>query len=301
MSINVTLHQLRAFTTVARTASFTRAAQRLALSQPALSIAVRQVEEQLGVTLFDRTTRRVTLTPEGEDFLPTAERLLHDFDTAISDIRAIAERRRGRVALSALPSVAIRLLPPIVARFTERYPGISVHLRDDNASGVQHRVRRNEADFGIGSAWQPDPELEFTSLVRDRVGLVCRSDHPLAESTAALPWSALARYTFLGLGRDTGIRPLLESAGALPDCVLSPHFEVSNIATLSGMLEAGLGVTALPRLAVLQEQHPHLVFRELTAPALERQICIITRRARSLSPAAHTLRELIREHVAESA
>ena len=104
----VNLRHIRAFLAVAQLASFTRAADRLSLSQPALTICIRQLEDLVGVALFNRTTRRVRLTKAGEDFLPTAERLIHDFEAAIDDVRAIAERRHGRVSLATISLIATR-------------------------------------------------------------------------------------------------------------------------------------------------------------------------------------------------
>lgn len=295
--MTASIKQLRAFVEIARRGNFTRAAEALSLSQPALTIIINQFEDILGVRLFDRTTRRVRLTQEGSAFLPTAERLLHDFDTAIDDLRAVAERRRGRVGIAALPSVAVRLLPDIVAKFTLRYPGISVHLHDDNASGVQQRVLRGEVDFGIGSRWEDSADLEFRPLLSDPFGLVCPADHPLASARGPIPWQALGGHPFLGLARDTGIWPLLHRVSDLPESVLAPQYEVSNIATLEGMLQAGLGITALPALAVPRRRELRLVFRPLTNPVLHRDLCAITRRGRSLSPAAESLYELAAEEI----
>jgi DNA-binding transcriptional LysR family regulator len=291
--MNVTLKHLRVFVEVAHQGSFTRAAERLSLSQPALTIAIGQFEETLGVRLFDRTTRRVTLTGDGEDFLATAERLLEDFDAAIADMRDLAERRRGRVGIAALPSVAVRLLPQVVASFSEAYPGVRIHLHDANAKGVQRRVQRKEVDFGIGSLWEPDPELEFQPLLRDPFVMVCRAGHPLARGKGALPWRRLAGHDFIGMGRDTGIRPLLRATQGLPEDIHAPKYEVSSVAALEGMLEAGLGLTALPLLAVPVSRPRKLVSRRLVEPVVEREIGLITRRGRSLSPAAEQMRDML--------
>ncbi len=291
--MSITLKHLRSFAEVARQGNFTRAAQALSLSQPALTITIHQFEDLIGVKLFDRTTRRVRLTSEGEEFLPTARRVLEDFDHAIAGIREVAERRRGRVGVATLPSVAVRLLPEVIARFTQSYPGIHVHLHDDNASGIQRRVRRNEVDFGISSRWEVAPDLDFSPLMSDPFGMVCRADHPLAQRTGAITWQELGGYTFLGLAPDTGIRPLMQAVGDLPENIRVPQYEASNIATVEGMLAAGLGITALPALAVSAALDRGLVFRNLTMPAIEREICLVTRKGRSLSPAASTLRDLI--------
>ena len=291
--MNITLKHLRAFVEVARQGSFTRAAGALFVSQPALTVIINQFEEFSGLRLFDRTTRRVWLTKDGRDFLPSAERVVEEFDAAVLGLSAVAERRRGRVTLATLPSVAIRLLPGILKKFTERHPAISVHLHDSNASGVQRRVERGEVDFGIASRWEDNAELRFEALLRDRFGLVCRPDHPLAKSGEPLAWSELAGYPFLGLARDTGIWPLLNGIDGLPDSVRRPLYEVANIATLEGMLQAGLGITVLPELALPRAHAPALMFRPLVGPALRREICVIRRHGRSLSPAAQRMLELI--------
>ena len=293
--MNITLKHLRVFVEVAHQGSFTRAAERLSLSQPALTIAVGQFEESLGVRLFDRTTRRVSLTSDGEDFLATAERLLEDFDVAVADMRDLAERRRGRVGIAALPSVALRLLPEVVADFSKAYPGVRIHLQDANARGVQERVQRKEVDFGIGSLWEPDPELAFEALIRDPFVMVCRREHPLARGKGPLPWRRLAGHDFIGMGRDTGIRPLIHAVRDLPEAVQMPKCEVSSIPALEGMLEAGLGVAALPLLAVPTGRSKRLVSRRLVEPVVEREIGLLTRRGRSLSPAAEQMRSMLVE------
>ena len=291
--MNVTLKHLQAFVAVAQEGSFTRAARRLALSQPALTIQINHFEEELGVRLFDRTTRRVLLTDNGAEFLPTAERLLEDVHSAIAEVRDVAARRRGRVGVATLPSIAVKLMPDMIGAFRRDYPGVSVHLLDANASGVQARVRRKEVDFGLASQWQLDEDLQFEPVMRDPFRVVCRRDHPLAAGDGPLTWADLADQDFLGLAPDTGIRPLIEAIADLPASVRQPPVEVSNIATLEGMLTAGLGVSVLPELALPSDPDGRLTSRPLHGPALSRELCLITRRGRSLSPAAQSLRDLI--------
>lgn len=299
--MNVTLKHLQAFVTVAREGSFTQAAKQLALSQPALTIQVNQFEEELGVRLFDRTTRRVALTDNGAEFLPAAQRLLDDFEAAIADVREVAQRHRGRVGVATLPSIAVRLMPRIVADFQAAFPGVSVHLHDANASGVQRHVRLKEVDFGLASMWEPDQDLEFETVLTDAFGLVCRDDHPLAAGTGPVAWQELAGHSFLGLAPDTGIRPLVRAAEGLPENVHQPQVEVSNIATLEGMLMAGIGISALPELALPDQYKDRLVFRPLVEPEMTRAICLITRRGRSLSPAAQSMRDMILERLSQRA
>ena len=275
---------------VAHHGSFNRAAEELSRTQPAITLVIKQLEDYIGVKLLERTTRRVIPTVEGENFLPIAERLVRDFDTAIYDLRAVAERRRGHVSMAILPSVATSLLPPIITDFSLKYPGIDIHLQDDNSRGVQLRVERNEVDFGVGSIWQPNSELEFTPLLTDTYELICHKDHPLAQESGPLGWQQLEKETFL----DTGISQLL----TIRKHIGTPKFKFSNVTTLFAMLEAGLGITALPSLAV-PLHNKNLVSRPLVDPVETREICLITRKGWTQSPAAEAMLEMLLERIAK--
>lgn len=288
--MSVKISYLRAFEEVARSGSFTRAAEKLSLTQPSLSMAIRQLEEELNLKLINRTTRRLSLTEEGAKFLPTVSRLLEEFDTAVANARSVAERRSGRVSLAVLPSVATMLMPQVTASFSSAYPAIKVHLREDNSSGVWDRVARNEVDFGIAGNYAGDPELDFVPIFSDRFGAVFRNDHPLAKTKEPVPWETLLRYRLIGLAADTGIHPLIDRAHSIPEGIRLPGHEVSNILTALSLVEAGLGITAIPAFAAMLERHPTLVFRPLVRPALTREIGFVVRRGKALSPAAEGMR-----------
>ncbi len=291
--MSLTLRHVRAFVEVAHQGSFRRAAEKLFVSQPALTITINQLEDQVGVSLFNRTTRRVNLTTDGEDFLPIAERLVADFDRAISDLKTSARRRGGQVTIALLPSMTMKLLPELLAGFKSTNPEVRIVLKDDNARGVQRQVVNNEADFGIGNLWEPDSELEFTPLTHDPVGLVCPPDHPLGKSSASLSWSKLEDFSFVGMSRDTGVHKLIKAIEGCPDSVRLPEYEVLTMAALGGILEAKLAITVLPSLAVPSHMHPALVFRKLIKPKIERELCIITRRNYPLSESAQKVRDML--------
>ncbi len=293
----INLRHLRAFVAVAREGNFTPAAESLLLSQSALTITVQQLEDCVGVTLFNRTTRQVGPTIDGENFLSVAERLLEDFDKAIADVRVEAERRGGRVDVAVLPSVAIRLMPDILEHFRESHAGIRLVLHDDNARGVQRQVRHNEVDFGIGSPWRPHPDLEFTALTRDRFGLVCRSDHALARKKGPVSWRELQNFPLFVMAADTGVYSALRAAPDLPDWVRTPAGEVLAMVTLVEMVRAGLGITVLPELARPGPSEPTLVFRRLVNPVIERELCFISRKNQALSTAARAVWEGISAQV----
>ena len=149
--MNISLRQIRAFIVVARFSSFTRAADLLHLTQPALTVQIRQLEQALGVKLFDRNTRAVELTRIGRELLPVLERLLGEFDAVVVSTREIAAMRYGIVRIAALPSVAATVLPPLIARFKQHHPQIRVAVRDSVGGRINAMVREEIVDFGIGS------------------------------------------------------------------------------------------------------------------------------------------------------
>jgi LysR family transcriptional regulator, carnitine catabolism transcriptional activator len=285
--MNINLNQLRVFVAVARLGNFTRAAERLHLSQPSMSLHIRQLEQDLGVRLFDRSTRSVALTRAGDDFLPTAERLLDDVQSAVASVADLAARRRGRVAVAVLPSVAAELLPRAMAALHARHPDITVSLRDDVAELIPARVRSGEVDFGLGAIDSIDADIAGSPLVSDELIAVFPPSHPLAS--AKTTWRALAKYPFVAMSRDSSVRRLTEQAFAHNGLVLEPAFEAKYMSTAVGIIAHGLGIGTLPSSAVSMVRHAGLAHAEIRGPVMKRQIGIMTRRGRSLSPAAEAL------------
>jgi LysR family carnitine catabolism transcriptional activator len=303
--MNVDLHQLRIFVAVARLGNFTRAAERLSLSQPTLSLHIRQLEQDLRIRLFDRSTRSVALTRAGDDFLPIAERLLDDFQSAVTSVADLAARRRGRVAVAVLPSVAAELLPRAIALLHARHPDVSVSLRDDVAEHIPARVRSGEVDFGLGAIDNVDADISGAALFSDELVAVLPPAHPLANaskvtSTRKTPsaenttWRALARHPFVAMSRDSSVRRLTEQAFARNGLVIEPVFEAKYMSTAIGIIANGLGVGVLPSSALSMVVQAGLSHAAIHGPVMQRRIGIMTRRGRSLSPAAQALIECLK-------
>jgi DNA-binding transcriptional LysR family regulator len=297
--MSIDLHQLRTFVAVARLGNFTRAAERLGLSQPSLSLHIRQLEQDLRVRLFDRSTRSVALTRAGDDFLPTAERLLDDFQSAVAAVADLAARRRGRVAVAVLPSVAAELLPRAIALLRAAHPDVSVSLRDDVAEHIATRVRSGEVDFGLGAIDSVDADISGAALVSDELIAVLPPTHSLSSSGKAAPmakttWRALAKHPFVAMSRDSSVRRLTEQAFAHNGLVLEPAFEAKYMSTAIGIIANGLGVGALPSSALSMIRQAGLRHAAVHGPVMKRRIGIMTRRGRSLSPAAQTLIEALK-------
>ncbi|RYF27314.1 MAG: LysR family transcriptional regulator, partial [Comamonadaceae bacterium] len=179
--MNISTRQLDAFLALAAQRSFTRAAAQCHLSQPAFSTLIRALEEDVGVRLFDRSTRHVDLTAEGENFLESARRIRAEVDAALTSLRDAATLQRGRVAIALLPSLAAGWLPGVLADYRAQHPGIELDIADVLSEPCIERVAAGKADFALAAIRADTPELQAEPFCRDGFHLVCRQDHPLAH------------------------------------------------------------------------------------------------------------------------
>lgn len=283
--MKVTLAQLRAFVAVSREGSFTRAAEKLDTSQPSITAAVKQLERILELKVFDRSTKTLQLTKASKTFLPGVERILDELDATLTEFRSVSDGSQGTVATAVLPSVATNLLPSAVKSFSAAFPNIRISLRDDNSSGVCERVFSGEVDIGIAGLTEKFGGLHFEPLIRDPFGAVVHKTHPLAKEKGPLRWNELAGFPYISFSSDTGIRPILDTLSDVPDNVKEPWVEVSNIATVLSLIKTNQGIAALPKMSVNTIEND-VVFRTLLNPPLFRELGLITRKGRTLSPAA---------------
>ncbi|MED5621942.1 LysR family transcriptional regulator [Ideonella sp. BN130291] len=287
---NLSTRQLRAFVELAELRSFTRAAARCHLSQPAFSALIRSLEQAVGARLFDRTTRTVGLTPEGSLFLDGAQRLLQDMQATVEDLGAHVALRRGRVSLAALPALAAGWLPAVLQEFRGRYPDIELDIADALSEECVERVRAGRADFALAAVRANAPELATEPFCTDRFHLVCRRDHPLA-ARRRIAIGALAGHHMVSLARSSSVRQLVEAA--LRPLQMRSVMELEQLSTVAGMVRAGLGITVVPSLTLFHFEHADLVTRPLGTPALRREIFLIRRSDRALSSAAQALLALV--------
>jgi len=291
--MNLSARQLRAFVALADERHFTRAAQRCHLTQPAFSALIRSLEETAGLRLFDRNTRHVELTAEGKVLDASARRLLADMDLVMDDLRDHAARRRGRVALAALPSLAAGWLPGLLARFSQAHPGIVLDLRDALLDPCLDMVQSGQVDFAVASRRPDMTDLDSEFLHADRYFLVCRADHPLAAQSP-VRLRDIVRYPVIQLARGSSVRKHLDEAlGA--DAPL-PVFEVEHLATVTGLVRAGLGVSVVPAMTLFHFRSDDLRVVPLAGRALTRPLYLVQRKGRSLSVAAQALYELLIAH-----
>ncbi len=297
--INFDLQQLQAFVAVAERGSFRAAAEQIHLSAPALSRRIDKLETILGARLFNRTTRAVELTSMGRVFLERARAALDDLEFAILGISDIAASSSGRVTVACVPSAAIHFLPSVLGSFTELYPLIRVRVIDEAADQVLASVISGESDFGISFVGSQVPGVDFEPIHTDPFVLAMRREHRLA-GCASIAWSDLGDERLMTAARSSGNRQLLDDAMARAGVHPVYHLEVSHMATLLGMVEAGLGVAAVPRLA-LPESHPSMVGVALHAPAVSRVLGLTTRHGASLRAPAKMFHAHLRAALAARA
>lgn len=295
MRMEPSLKQLRAFVVVADTGQFTRAAERLDLSQSAVSTLIRQLERALGLRLFDRHTRVLRLTEAGEDILPVARRAVSDVDLIIESSQELGHLRRGRVSVAAGTLQAALMLPRVIGAFNERFPTIEVRMYDVSELAVLDIVKSGAVDIGIGTHPDDDSEIVGTRLTNDVFQLVLRPDHPLALRKD-LAWSDLAGIPLIGPQTGNPIRDRLEAGLAREGIALDFHRAVQEVTlplTIVGMVDGGLGIAVLTSAVERLVSAMGLVTVTPGRPVLSRVVSVILKRDRSLSPAARQFRDFV--------
>ncbi|NLT34397.1 MAG: LysR family transcriptional regulator [Gaiellales bacterium] len=242
--------QLRYFVAVAETMSFTDAAHRLHVSQPALSYQIKQLETELGARLLDRTSRRVSLSLDGRVFLPLARAVLNKADEALRVMRERLGMVTGEVAFGSISSVATHFVPAILAGFSQNYPGIRVHLHEGGTAGLERGVTDGSIDFAIlGSPANPGV-LEVTHLLDEELLLVVPKRHRLSQRVA-VRLRELEKEDFIMLGPHftlaSEVKTLCRRAGFEPRV----RYEVGSMESLLSFTKNGLGVAVVPRLALV--------------------------------------------------
>lgn len=285
----VTIRQLRAFVSVAQERSFARAAARLRVTPSAVTIAIRELEAEVGLRLFDRSTRAVDLTAQASAFLPVLERVLDDLDHALDDLRSLAEGKKGSVVVASSAGFINYVLAPSVAEMAATHPGVSVRTIEDTTDSVIRRVVTAEADFGITTLWRPIDKIRAVPLLRDRFGLLLPRDHPLGCQDGPLDWSAIGAAPLVALAPEAGIRTQLDAQPRLKQVLRQPLYDVSSLAALQALVARGAAVAVVPWMATRLSDGSTMTFRPLQGPTIWRELFMILNAQRAMPPAAADL------------
>lgn len=286
--MNISTRDFEAFLALAQTQHFTRAAERCHLSQSAFSQKISRIEASAGVRLFERSTRHVTLTPEGEVFAEDVRRLQADMRHVFAGLQDLAQRRVGRVAVAALPSVAAEWMPQVIARYRAANPRIKVELFDTLAGAGLSMLREGRVDMAI-TAGEELQEFDCKVLRQEKYFLVCRDDHPLA-SRRSVALAQAAGPDMMHMARHSSVRQNLQAQPAL----VSAHadgLEVEHLATLSALIAQGLGVSVVPELTLFHFRRERLRAVPIRDSALRRPIVLARLKGKALSIAAQAMFE----------
>jgi DNA-binding transcriptional LysR family regulator len=294
---NISLKQMRAFVAVARTGSFTRAAEQLFITQSALSALIRNLEAELDLRLLDRTTRRLELTEAGRELLASLEQLLNDLDRMTSDLRDVKAIRRGRVRIGVTPLLAATFLPVAIQAFAERYPEVTVRVLDDPTAHLLEALRGGDVDLVMATLDAEHVDLQAEVLFSDTLVLACHSRHRFAAATQ-VSWAELATEPLIAMRKGSGLRALMDQAlGAQRGPPPQPAQEVNHVSTALAMVAARMGLAVLPAYAVRFNGGTEVRAVPLVAPTVQRHVSLANVRQRSLSAAARAMQAHLLEFV----
>ena len=290
--MNVTLRQLRAFVEVAEAKHFTRAADKLDLSQSTVSTLVRELETHLDLRLFDRHTRMLSLTAAGAEILPLARKALADLDSVLGSSSELKTLGRGRVSIAASSLQAALMLPRVIKEFGVLYPGVTVDIHDVPQPDVLEMVRSGAVDFGIGTDSGMRHDLGARVLMTDTFVVMMPAGHALSRKRE-LHWRDLEGYPLIGSPPGNPLREQVDAALAPQGISLVRRYEISLPLTIIGMVEGGLGIAVLTTTASRLALSLGLVVKPVVDPVIKRDVSLLFHADRSLSPAAQNFSELL--------
>ena len=269
------VHQLRYFCAVARHGTFTRASKAEHIAQPSLSQQILKLEAELGARLFDRLPRSAQLTVFGKAFLPKAERILRDLEEARAELRDMSGNQTGEVVVGIIPTIAAYLLPRLLHNFTVRHALITIKIIEDLTPALLQRLREGTIDIAVVALPVAGSELAVVEMFEEKFYAVLPKRHRLA-SRASISLAELNREPFLLLKEGHCFRDSLITACHKLRMSPSIVFESGQFATILAMVSAGMGVSAVPAMAV--QPQPGCKFIPISGKHSTRTVSIVTSR-----------------------
>lgn len=291
------LYQLRGFYEIARERSFTRAAEKLFLTQPAISLQIKALEAELGEVLLDRNRRQIRLTAAGEVLFEHVREILAHVETARNDIAALREELRGRLVIGTSDTNCTYILPSVLSQYRQMYPGVELDIRNRMSPEVANLVAADEVDFGLATLPVKHRDLVEEFLFERREALVCRPDHELA-TRKKIDLQKVAEYPLLALERGSTSRQLLDAAFAERGLRPQIAMELGGIEVMKRFVEIGLGVALVPQVAVEVEVERGTLHAVAVRGLAARQVGLIEHRGRRRSPAATAFVEILQKQLA---
>ncbi len=286
--------QLQFFVAVATSRNLAEAAERVYRTPAALSLSLKQLEEEIGGPLFEGE-RKNRLSPLGRFVLLEAQRELKHFDQTIESIKAYARAEDGLVRVAAVPSIAITVLPALIKRFHAQHPSVSLDVRDMDSDSVVRAVLQGEVDMGIATVPSSIPDLTQELLLVDAFGVICTPDNPLCQLNRPIRWTDLEGQVFISSGITQAVR-----AAEFRRIVEASVIVVRNTSSLLAFVEQGLGITLLPERLISSEQAARLRCLPLEDREVMRKISVVTASTMPLNHAAHTFLKALKAGVGQT-
>ena len=298
MDMNCEMLDIRIFLAIIDFGGFQRAAEVLKLSQPTLTRRIQGLENHFGTTLFNRTTRQVTLTRIGREVEVHFRRIAREFEDCVFSLTDFGVKPSGIITISCLPTMSTFFLPQVLRIFHEKYPDIRFRIRDASAVAGVDAVARGEAEFGISSSGGSRPDLLFTPFTDEPFALACRADDPIAGEKS-LRWADIRNLPLVISVRSNN-RLLIDQALSRLNLSLDWAFQTAHLSTTLGLVEAGLGMAVLPLLSLSQNDRSTIRIIPLEDPVIKRTIGFLETRDRQRSRTAEELKEIIRAYANEA-
>ena len=292
--------RLQVFHAVAKHLSFTRAAETLFMTQPAVTFQIKQLEEHLGTRLFDRAHGRISLTPAGVVALEYAERILALSAELESRLREMSGQEAGPLMIGASTTIAEFLLPQVLGEFKARHPGIVPRLVVANSEAVQARVAERSLDLGFIEGDSHLPSLVHDVCCQDELRVVCAPRHALARAASVAP-RMLAEHAYIQREPGSGTREVvdryLQDSGLALDA-LQVVMEASSPEALKGLVATGLGFAIMSRVTVAKEVRLGELVEVPLSPPLVRQLAVVYPRERIQSRLVEAFVQFARQRLA---
>lgn len=286
----ISVKSVNAFVVLAQSHSFAEASQKLHISQPALSTAIKKMEEQLGGALFSRSTRTLKLTTEGATFLPVAKRLLADWENALDDVKQLFRLEKGLLTISCMPSFAEGKLPFLLSYFGYAQPKIGIRVLDVVMELVIKNVLNERADIGFIFEPEETDLLTFHPLFDDEFIVVMPPDHALSYMKE-IAIDDILEYPFVSMNRGSSTRKWIDEKLATRVTKLRISAEASQFSTIGNLVYSGMGIAIVPSMVEQQMRAKGCVSSKVRGLDIIKRVGMISAKNRALSSAAQAFIE----------
>jgi DNA-binding transcriptional LysR family regulator len=293
--------QLEALVTIAQERSFSRAAERLARTQPAISIAIKKLEEEIGVSLLDRARKNIALTDAGEIMVEYAQKIIGLRSEAVSAIQELRHLHHGKVTVGANESTTLYFLPNIILAYRQQHPQIKVEVYRTYSEQLSRMVKEHRLDFALLAYDPQDSQLESFVVLQDELVLIMDPNHRLAHKPKVTV-QELGQENFLAHNVKSPARDKVVQFFRDHHVPLNISIELATIETIKRFVEMGLGLGIVPRMCVQEEiQTGQLVTVPIQGLKIKRTLRVVYLRDRVLSHAAAAFLQMVRQHSHQAA